>query len=131
MLSGFVLGVELAELVDASEEEVDLLEQLFQDLHVLVVDWLVQQVVQAEPACNNQHQALIQLCSDIEEHLVIILELQAVVLQVVDQPHLLLVEELPHLEHVLQVVASHLVEVAFQGAQLLLVLLLENLEVEF
>ena len=42
MLSGFVLGVELAELVDASEEEVDLLEQLFQDLHVLVVHWLVQ-----------------------------------------------------------------------------------------
>ena len=131
MLSGLILSVKLAKLVDASQEEVDLLEHLLQYLHVLVVDWLVQEVVQAEPASNNQHQAFIQLSSDVKQHLVIILELQTVVFKIVDHAHLLLVEELPDLENVLKVVAGHFVEVAFEGAQLLLVLLLENLKVEF
>jgi|TARA_B110000305_G_scaffold230848_1_gene283571 hypothetical protein len=43
---------------------------------------------------------------------------------------LLLVEELPNLQHVLKMVSRHLVEVPLLRRQLLLVLLLQNLEIE-
>lgn len=56
--------------------------------------------------------------------------MKAVVFKVENHPDLLSIEELPDFEHSFQVVPRNLVKVALLGAQLLLVLLFQNLEVK-
>ena len=130
LLPQVVAAVDFCELFHAVDEELQLFENLPKDLNILVVDRLVQQVVEAESASNDQHEALVQLASDVEEQLVVVLQLEAVVLDVVDHPRLLLVEELPDLENILEMVAGNFVEVTFLQTQLLLILLFQHLEVE-
>lgn len=67
MLDLITQGVShFSELLDALDEELQFLEQLFQNLNVLVVDGLMQQVVETEPARNNQHQTFIQFSRDVK-----------------------------------------------------------------
>jgi hypothetical protein len=117
-------------LLNATNKEFKLLEDLLQHLHILVVHRLMEQVVKTESASDHEHQALVELGRYLEQRLVVVLQLQAIILDVVDHARLLLVEKLPHFEHVFEVVPRHLVEVPLLGGQLLLVLLLQNLEVE-
>lgn len=82
-------------------------------MDVLVIDWLMQQVVQAKATGDDQHQALVKLCRNLKQGLVVVLKLQAIVLDVIDHPGLLLVEELPYLQNVFQMVPGNFVEMAF------------------
>lgn len=59
-----------------------------------------------------------------------VLKLQLPCIGILHHPHLILVEELPHLEHCFEMVSGHLMELSFGCNQLLLVLLLHNFEVE-
>ena len=73
----------------------------------------MEQIIQAEPAGNDQHEALVQLAGDVEQELVVILQLQAVILNIIDHSGLLLVEEFPDFEHILEMVSGNFVEMAF------------------
>ena len=130
LLSDFNAAIDLRKLLDAVYEELEFLEDLPQDLDVLVVDWLVQEVVEAEATSNDEHKALVELAGDVKEQLVVVLELQAVVLYIVDHSCLLLIEELPDFENILEVVAGHLVEMALLETELFLILFFEHLEVK-
>ena len=99
-------------------------------LNILIIDGLVQQVVEAESAGYHEHEALVELARDVKQDFVVVLKLQAVILNIVNHSRLLLVEELPDLENIFEVLACHLVEVALLVIQLLLVLFLQHLEVE-
>ena len=112
LLSPFILEVHFAELFDTVDEEFQFFEEVMQYLDVLVVNRLVQQVIQAEPTRDDEHETFIELGRYVKECLVIILKLQTVVFDIVDHARLLLVKELPDLQHVLEMVSSHLVEVA-------------------
>ena len=112
-LLSFFLLLDFAELLNTLNKKLELLEDLLENLDVLVIDRLMQQIIKTEPTGNNQHETFVKLCRDIEQYFVVILELQAVVFNIVDHSHLLLVEEFPHFEHVFQMLAGYLVEMAF------------------
>jgi hypothetical protein len=126
---GWQVG-DLAQLLHTLSEEPQFLEQLLKDLDVLIVDWLMEEVVEAESTGNDQHQTLVELGCDFEQDFVVVGEVERVVLDVVDHAGLLVVEEFPDLEHVLEVVPGDLVEVALLGRQFLLILLFKHLEVK-
>ena len=130
LLPDFGIAIDLGKLFNAVNEELELLEYLLQHLHILVVHRLVEQIIQAEPAGNDQHEALVQLAGDVEQELVVILQLQAVILNIIDHSGLLLVEEFPDFEHILEMVSGNFVEMAFLQAELLLILFFQHLEVE-
>lgn len=90
----------------------------------------MQQIVEAEPAGNNEHEAFIELGRNVKKDLVIIVQLQLVVFDVEYHPGLLLVEEFPHFKHVLEVLPGDFVEMALERAKLLLILFFEDLEVK-
>jgi hypothetical protein len=54
-----VFEIKLAQLFDAANEKLKLFEDLLQDLDILVINRLVEQVVEAEPTGDHQHQALV------------------------------------------------------------------------
>mmetsp|Transcript_10355 Transcript_10355/g.15908 ORF Transcript_10355/g.15908 Transcript_10355/m.15908 type:complete len:227 (-) Transcript_10355:698-1378(-) len=112
---GLIRLFDLGQLLHALSEEPELLQDFLEHLYVLVVDWLVQQVIEVEAAGDDEHEALIKLGRDVEKQLVIILDVEAVVLDVEDHARLLVVEELPDLVNRLQVIASNLVEVTLLG----------------
>lgn len=126
----YVFFVKSAEFFNSLDEEAELGEDFLEHLHVLIVDGVMQKIVEAKATRDHEHETLVKLCGDLEEELVVIVELETVVLDVIDHTDLLLVEELPDVEHFVQVVSGHLIEVPLLHTQLLLVLLLQHLEVE-
>lgn len=123
LLSDVVATVHFGKLLNAVYEEFQLFENLPQYLNILVVDRLVEQVVQAESTRYHKHEALVQLARDVEEQLIVVLQLEAIVLNIIDHSCLLLVEELPDFEYIFEVLARHFVKVTLLQTQLLLVLL--------
>jgi hypothetical protein len=123
LLSQLSIAVDFCKLLYAVNEELKFLENLAQYLNILIVDWLMQEVIEAESTCNDEHEALVELACDVKEHLVVVLELQAVIFYVVYHSCLLLIEEFPHFEHILEVITRNLVEVTLLEAELFLVLL--------
>ena len=59
LLPYLVSAFNLGQLLDAMNEEFKFLKYLSENLNVLVVDRLMQQVIEAEPTRNYQHQALV------------------------------------------------------------------------
>lgn len=106
------------------------LDEHLENFYILVVHRFVQQVVEAEATRNHQHHALVKSRSYVKRNLIVILELKGIVFEVEYHSALLVVEVFPDLEDLLQVLSGYFVEMALQGAQLLLVLLLEYLKVK-
>ena len=117
-------------MFDATNKELKLFKNLLEYLNILVVHWLVKQVIETKPTRDDQHQTLVKFCRNLKQNLVVVLELQAIILNVINHSGLLLVEKLPHFQNIFQVVSSNLVKVPLLGGQLFLVLLFQNLEVE-
>ena len=92
-------------------------------MDVLVVDWFVQQIIETEAASYDQHEALVKFGCDLEERLIVVLQLQAVVLDIIDHPHLLLIEEFPHFQYIFKMLSGYLVKMALLSRQLFLILL--------
>ena len=104
--------VELAQLLDGLDEEAELGKDLLEHLHVLVVHGEVQQVIEAEAARDDEHETLVQLRRYLKQQLVVVVKLEAIVLDVIYHAYLLLVEELPDVEYFIQMVARHFIKVA-------------------
>lgn len=130
LLGLFTLGVVFAQLLYTCDEKLELFEKLVQHFDILVVDWLMEQVVETKATGDDQHKALVQFRSDVEQHLVVVLQIELVALHIEYHAHLLLVEKLPDFKHIFEVVSGDLVEVPLQSTQFLLVLLLQHAEVE-
>ena len=47
-------------------EKLEFLEDLSHDLNVLVIHWLMQEIVEAKTARDDEHKALVELTSNIE-----------------------------------------------------------------
>ena len=121
-LLSYILLFDFVELLNTLNEKLKLFEDLFEDLDVLVINWLVKQIVETKAAGNDEHEAFVQLGCNIEKSFVVVFELEAVVLDVVDHAHLLLIEEFPDFEDVFEMMARYFVEMAFQSWQFLFVL---------
>ena len=120
----------LGKLLYALSEETHLLENLLEHFNILVTDWLLQKIIQVESARDDEHEALVEAGCDLEEDLVVVGEIERVVLDIVDHPDLLVVEELPDFINRLEVLPRNFVEVALLSGQLLLILLHQHLVVE-
>ena len=109
--------------INTLNEKLQLFQYLFQNLDILVINWLMQKVIQTETASNYQHEAFIQFSRNLKQCLVIILELKMVIFELVNHAHLLLIKEFPDFEDVFEVLSGHPIKVSFLDRQLLLILL--------
>lgn len=111
LLSDIVVTFDFGQLLDAVNEKLKLLEDLSEDLDVLIIDWLVQEVIEAESTGNDQHQAFVKLAGDVEQNLVVVLKLEAVIFDIVNHSGLLLVEKFPNLKYIFEVITRHFIKV--------------------
>jgi hypothetical protein len=70
-----VFKIKLRKLLDTTYEECKLFEDLLQNLHILIVNWLMEQVVETEATGDHKHQALVKLRRDFEQSFIIVLQL--------------------------------------------------------
>ena len=59
LLSPFILKIAFAQLFNTLDEKVQLLQNLFEDLNILVIDRFMQEIIEAESASYHQHQAFV------------------------------------------------------------------------
>lgn len=119
------------QLVHAQSEELNFLNELLCGPHEMVVFGFPEKVVEAEPASNDQREALVQFGGKLKNLLIEVLQSESLRGLVHEHLRLLLVEELPYLINDAQVVPRHFMELSFRGIQLLLVLGLHHFQVEF
>ena len=121
---------QVIQFLDTFNEELQLLQYLFQDLDVLIVDWLMEQIIKAKATSDDKHQTLIKFGSNIKKDFIIVLQLQAIIFNVKDHSHLLLIKEFPNFKNTLQMISSNLVKVSLLCGKLLLVLFFKHLEIK-
>ena len=102
LLFGAVLHVR--DLFRAIDEHLKFLNHESHFFDIIIILRLLHQIVNAEAACNYEHQTLIKLGGDIEETLIVVGEVYLIRSGVPNHLGLLVVEELPDKEHTVQVV---------------------------
>lgn len=90
----------------------------------------MKQVIQTKTTSNYKHETLIKLGGYVEEHLVIICQLQGFVFYIKYCSRLLLIEEFPDFKDTFQMLPSYFMELSLKSSEFLPVLLFQNLEIK-